>query len=318
MLNPIGNSKRGIGRSFQMSGQGGTKTFFERNVSMKDYDRLFGGQELSEQQLEELKMDPYSEPFILCIRCEKRMGIVEDYFNDNIYENIFAYDRLKNNISIQSENKNVIKLFFLSMIWRSSIARFDNFQIQTTIEQRLKHLLNNSIGDDIEETLKLSSAYEEEIEKEALFCATASVFCDITANQILIDNTTEPYFFEINEYSVCYFGSVDNPSVNEDLFGLEKYISDDSINQGNCQFKICIIENSDWNEKRNKIGQKKASEFVHSTKIDFYKKFVQVNKTKPTEAQVKAFIDDLIYGTETTVALRYSQERIDSLINKHT
>jgi len=317
MINPISDNKRGIGRSFQMSGTGGTKTFFERNVSMKDYDRLFGHADLTDEQLTELRMDPYSEPFILCSRCEKRMGIVEDYFNDNVFYTLFEDEKVNNAISACSHNSDLIKLFFLSMIWRASIAEFDNFKIDAEIENRLKEILNTSIGDDLDSTIELVEQNKDEIKKEGVCCITSRVFCDVTANQILIENCTNPYFFEINEYSVCYFGTSEDHAIQEDLFGLESHINEETINQNEDEFKIAIISNQEWNIKRNRIMQKKAIEFIQHVKQKLVNNYFDRNKKAPKEQIIQAFGHELIHGRGTTLALRYSDDRIEHLIAKY-
>lgn len=318
MLNPIGHTRRGVGRSFQISGISGTTAFFERDVSMKDNERIFESYELSEKQERNLKMDPYSKAYILCSHCEDRIGIIEDYFNDNVYTDLFRPERIKGNISIQDSNTLLIKLFFLSLIWRASIAKFDNFKFPEEIEERLRNILNISIGVTLEETAQLAQENSGLILKERIFCATTRFFCDITANQVFIENYDQPYFFEVNEYSICYFPTNLNMPIEYDLFGLEKYINETTINFNEENFKICVIEGSEWNSKRHKIIEKKLSELYNNIKSRFIQEYIKQNSNKPDATIVKEFLNDLVNGENTTLALRYSEARIMKLITKHS
>ena len=316
MLNPIDNNQRGIGRSFQFSGGIGSKTFFERDVSMNDFDRLFGGQELTDEQLRDLKMDPYSKSYLLCKGCEDRMRIVENYFKDNVFDKITPEDKEFVNSALNSNNL-LIRLFFLSMSWRASVAEFDSFKLPNEIEERLREIIHDSIGNDLDETTNLANDNSEFILNEAIFCCTTRYFCDITANQITIIDQDTPYYFEINEYSLCYFPDQKNLKVQQNLFGLEKYISDLTINLHEDQFKICLVKSSDWNLKRNGLFRYAASKFTQSLRETFVDSYKKTYAKEPDLKLVQAFMTELIHGSGTTTALRYTDERINGLMEKY-
>jgi hypothetical protein len=263
-----------------------------------------------------LKMDPYSMSYLLCPKCEDRMSIVENYFNDNVFKKIDASD---SNFLISAMNSNnlLIRLFFLSMIWRASAAKFDNFKLPINIEEKLRIILNQSIGNGLTETIDLTNTNSGSIISEGLFCCTTRFFCDITANQITILDNGYPYYFEINEYAICYFPNISDLTINQDIFGLEKYINTSTININEDRFKICLIDSSDWNQKRNLLFQFVASKFTEYLRSKFIHTYIKKFRKKPKLISVQSFMIELISGKDTTIALRYTDKRIDSLIEKH-
>lgn len=318
LINPEGIMKRGYGRSYAIGEEKGVKTYIENDVSHSDFIKLFGDTEMDEEKILEIIMDPYAKAYFLCKNCEDRMKILEDYFNDNVYRSILDEERVNGIESIQPGNNLLIRLFFYTLFWRASAAKFDNFEFGNKIEEELRILLNNTIGDSLEEIIQNANDNKDEILKYPLFLGSCREFTNTTQNQIKIENYEQPYFFEINEYSILFFKSKENLNIEADLFGIEKYIKTEFINIDEDRIKIILIETKDWDKKIKIIIERKAHRFLKNTLSRFVKAYYENHKCIPRAKLHDEFKNDLIYGEDTTLSLKYSEERIQKLINKHS
>ncbi len=320
-LNLIEDKRRGVGIGFGL-GEGGVKAFVEQNAPQSRFENVFG-EDLSDEAILALRMDLYSKDYFLCKNCEQRLQVVEDYFNTNAFHNPLttaSVDIIRGiNVAKPEFDNRIIRLFFYSLMWRASAARFSDFQFPNSIELGLRNLLNNSLGDTLEETQARVNVYNNEIISYPIILATASSFSDPTSNTIIVDKCIQPYYFEINEYIIWYFTDTNNYQIDCNLEGLEMYANRDFVNYSEAygELKIVLIPENDWFQKNRSRIRKKAEDFMRKSIHKYFESSQRSKGRAPSQLELENFIQELL-SEDVPEGIRYNESRVDEVIVKHS
>ncbi len=321
-LNKPGVKGRDSGIGYGISGAGGVTAHVEQNVPQSHFEETFGD-DLTDEQILDLQMAIYSKDYFLCKNCEQRLQVVEDYFNNNVYHKSSSGTAIEIiqevEISKPGHDNRIIRLFFYSLLWRASAAKFNGLQFPDAIESKFRDLLDTTLGNSLAETQANAIAQNDEIVSYPLIIATVPAFTNPTANMVFIETCVQPYYFEINEYIVWYFPNPPLYQVVCNLFGLEKYAHKDLINyqEGLGDFKIVLVPEIDWMQKIYIRIQKKGDEFMEAVAKEYFKRFVSNKRRTATEREIKEFEKEL-KSEDVPIGIRYDPKRIDKVIEKHT
>ncbi len=322
LINPPGQTKRGIGRSFGIGGEGGITAHVERDISRADFEELFGSV-LSDVQYEELQMDQFAKANLLCSQCENKVKIVEDYFNDNVYRNVDTVTTVdsinKIDISKPGKDNRIIRLFFYTLLWRASVAKHTNFAFPKPIENQFRELLDSVLGSTIEETTKNAEEYQVQILSYPLIIATCKTFTNPGANQVFIDNCPNPYYYEINEYIIWYYPDVARIVNDCDLLGLSKYAHPSVINLNEAvgDITFVLLPEEDWMIPINTLHERAAKKFFKEVNEKYFSTFRANKKRNPTLPEYTKFREKIV-SDGIAMGIQWTKRRIDDLITKNT
>lgn len=82
--------------------------------------------------------------------------------------NLNTIDVKVNSIILDTKMTCTFKLFWLSIIWRCSVANFGTFKIDTKSENRIKNIIHNSLGDNVKDTRELITKNYDTINEETI------------------------------------------------------------------------------------------------------------------------------------------------------
>jgi hypothetical protein len=321
LINPPGQTKRGVGRSFGITPKGVT-AHVERDIKQEEFEDLFG-KELTDEQYEKLQMDQFAQEHFLCTVCENRIKVVEDYFNDNVYRNISTTTPIAtiNGIeaSMPGQNNRLIRLFFYTLMWRASVARYTGFYFPENIEVELRNLLDLVLGNNLAETNQNSNDHSARIEDYPLIIATVKSFSNPGSNQVYIAHTRNPFYFSINEYIVWFYPDHTKLTVTGDFLGLELYVQRAFINrnEGLGRLNFILIPESDWLIPINKNHERMVNAFFDSVNKKYVKQFRQNKRKEPSFQEYKMF-REAILGDQQFMGIQWTPDRIDEIIRRHT
>jgi len=323
MLNPLDEDKRGYGSSYKISGSKFLDIFFEREYSADKITEVLG-REITDEEIDSLT-DHYAVKYILCKDCEDKMERIESHFNDNLFKIVFdnkstSKTKVNNQIihSVQNADNNIVRLFIISLIWRSSIANIGSFSLEHKIQEKLRVLLDKSLDLNLQELKKKSKANGREIRSFPLILFSTRFFSDTTSNLVHIHKSNGPYFFKINEY-IILFGTKWNQIKNNknDFYGLSKLINyKESINLNETEIKVTELPGSDFQSIKKEIFSLLAKNFINEIVKIFEIIYEKFNQENPTNETIQTFLDDFS-NEDITIAEKYSIENIKRKILKN-
>lgn len=323
MLNPLDENKRGYGSSYSISSTKFLNVFFERKFNPEKITEALG-REIMDNEIEAL-VDHYAVKFILCKDCEDRFERIETYFNDivfkQVFENKYKLTKINNNQiihSLENVNNNIIRLFIISLIWRASITKFDNFTLGHRDQEQIRILLDKSLDLDLKEIEVKSRIYEKEIRSYPMMLFSTRFFSDTTSNLVHIEKSNSTYFFKINEY-IILFGTKQNQirSNTNYLYGLSKIIHyNESINIDENTITVTEIPGSDFHSIKEEIFSKLGEEFIIQLVKIFTTLYEKFHGMRVTEEIVKEFLLDFT-EEDITIAEKYSPENIKKKISEY-
>jgi len=143
--------------------------------------RLFEGSkprytvQLSKEGKQKKLQDTPKENNILCISCEKRLEILENYFS-TIFRDLNGLQNARRKYHFNTEyNQEILicddlqptlfKLFIFSLIWRSSISNlleFETFSLKDNVKEQLRMFLDVNLKSNHNELLQ-SAVYISDI-----------------------------------------------------------------------------------------------------------------------------------------------------------
>ncbi|OXA70458.1 hypothetical protein B0A67_15695 [Flavobacterium aquidurense] len=323
MLNPLDENKRGYGSSYNISSNKFLDVFFERKLDSQKINEVLG-REITDEEIENL-VDHYAVKYILCKNCEDKFERIENYFNITVFKEVFNNKHkqviINNNQIIhllENANNNIVRLFILSLIWRASIVKFDNFILNHRDQEQIRKLLNECLDLDINELEKKTIYHQKKIRSYPLMLFSTRFFSDTTSNLVHIDKSTSPYFFKINEYIILLGTKQNQIRFNTNAFyGLSKYINyNESININEETIKITEISGSDFHSIKDEIFTKIGDEFIIQLVTIFTSLYHSFYGNLAPKEIVQNFLDDFI-DEDITIAEKYSPGNIKKKISEY-
>jgi hypothetical protein len=255
LVNEDVKDKRDKETSFKVSSSDLVSFYMGRNLSPDKIEGLLG-RELTDEEIQK-NLNHYTCDNILCSFCEKRLQIIESQFNDLVYTKIPKANRISLNTKLKftdnlKASPELIKLFFLSIIWRCAVTHFLNFKLDRSVEENLRNFVDSGLPDKVENlsnTVEFIKGRSKEIPMGVLYEEQPE---DSTRNFCFIHQSNRaPYYFIFNEFVVLYYHKKKTFYREPDkCLGLEKLHFKGIINFREGVFKIGLVNKNDWEQFR--------------------------------------------------------------------
>lgn len=211
MANQLGKKEREYEINFRI-GYLEDETYIGRSVSPEKIEEVLGKDQISKN------INPYVRDYILCRICEERIASIESSY-------LGAKTTLSENQTTKKIACKEAILFWLSIIWRCSIASFTGFKLDRKLEKRVETILNNLLPSAETET-----KHYEQLDAFSYRLFKLPPSDDSTKNSlsILKYNSSLPLRLILNEYILVFY--YNNSTLPYSFFGLEKILEEAHIN----------------------------------------------------------------------------------------
>jgi hypothetical protein len=296
----------------------GTDLFLGRGIQQEKVSELIG-RDLTDVDLSK-NINHYTFDNILCSNCERRLSHLESLFKENIYDSLKKQRTVNNKIDLPPENTNTFKLFWLSIIWRCSIVKFDTFNLDSKSESRLGRLLDSSLGNSLKETRELIERNDLNINREVLGVLFVKEFDDYLTNIVFCNPFLKtPYILVLNDFYIFYYSNEGHvKSIKQSMYRLDKLFKpDDYINLGNCKsIRIGIVPTENFKDSRSYIYGLKVQDFLEKIIQLFKDSYSLLFGSNPSREIIAEFVNSVVNKDEVTVFERYKTVRIHQKIRE--
>lgn len=341
-LNFDSSNERGRGVIFAGGDdQGYIKVKFQQNAT-EAFEKVVG-REATNPEIEEAKSTPdFSVDKIFCKDCEDKFGKIETKFQDDISKRLRTQKPI-----VTSENSNLIRVFFLLQIWRSSIVDCEPaFKLSIKVEKELRDIIYEYAEVLLkEENLKElkrdrtkppQKRKEQEIEKKQEIFELKNKISkkhpliihylktnngEYFNNHVCCLAEKNPFIILMNDFIIQFYESKETLEYI-DLYGLNKEKDfEEEVNYEEQDFKIILKSNLIREiflkevAKESSCNQQVYVEKQFKTK--WYERFEKNPEQQVVEMYIQALINsaDYIYGTDIKM-IDFSKENIDIQTNK--
>ena len=196
-------------------GKTDTKTYFGRSVSPEKLNEVFG--EITNDDIKEMK-NPSIVDYFFCIRCENRFSQVESEYAKTL-------EKFNNSHEYKSDiESGAAFLFWTSIVWRMSIAKFYNIILSDSEEEKLRVLLDTHLAAKYTD-INFGKLYDDQNCTSIAYRLLRSIdyskenFTGTVAHPV----HTKPYSLIIDEFALFYYFDQKNLHEKaENFFGLEE------------------------------------------------------------------------------------------------
>lgn len=310
VINYEGSKERDKEYSFSISPQN-IEVYFGQNTLTLDIFKKIYGREFSYDEIDEINKgnipNPYARDYILCSDCEKKLSVIESYFQDNVYK------KLKEGKPISGKNNEnlIIRLFLYSLIWRMSSVKFNNFQLDANTEEKLRVILDKCLSNNVKELLENVVNNKAEITDYPLILTflEASPESDTTENVIWVDlHTKMPYFFIINNLAIQFYTKESHTrSTPRTFFGLTDLVkTKEYVNFKEEKFKISVVNNEGRLSILEEIFSFNAHLKIQKIVEIFRLLYKNIRRVKPTKEQEYWLLQRIIHDEKVNNEGKYS------------
>lgn len=198
--------------------------------------------DLTEERLQQISMNPVSEDYVFCPCCEKMLAV----FLESPYSKFYK--------DCKNIDADIPLFFWISVAWRLSVQEKQGFSFGQELNDRLRHLLHRYLlckenKEDIANLVK-----ETEVSYRMVRCKD---FCRKHAGFIHCRYDEKNEFFSIIVGDLCVCMNFKGDSIPEhfSLYGLEKDIKSAAINKGIEKEKWTDISVEDYKDMISKFIQ---------------------------------------------------------------
>lgn len=341
-LNFDSSNERGRGVIFEGDDQGHIKVKFQQHAT-EAFEKVVG-REATNPEIEEAKSTPdFSVAKIFCEDCETKFEKIETKFQDDISKRLRTQKPI-----VTSKNSNLIRVFFLLQVWRSSIVdRERDFKLPIKVEKELRDIIYEYAEILLKEenlkkltkdrTKRPQERNEQEIEKkQEIFEQNNRISKkhpliiyyletnngEYNNNHVACLTEQNPFIILMNDFIIQFYESKGTLEYI-DLYGLNKEQDfDEEVNYEEQDFKIILKSNLIREiflkevAKESSCNQKIDVEKQFKTK--WYARFEKNPEQQVVEMYIKALINsaDYIYGNSDIKMIDFSKENIDIQTNK--
>jgi hypothetical protein len=321
LVNDDSKDKRDKEKSIRISTSDLISFYIGRNLSPEKIEKLLGRQ-LTEDEIDN-NANHYTRDNVLCSWCEKRLQVIESEFNLKVYTKVQSSNRIQvrenlvftDNLGI---NPEIIRLFFLSIIWRCSVTKFLNLNLVASIEEKLRELLDKGLTEKTEELVIAAGSIKDQLKQFSLGILHESNPDDSTRNICFIHQSNKaPYYFIFNEFIILFYykrKSLYNPP--DKCFGLENLRFKELINFKEDKFKIGILSKDQWNDFRINVVRHLVK--IMSKRIEYLytNLFERIRSLRPPRYLVNSVMREITGGSEDIID-NYSIRRIARIFQKY-
>lgn len=290
----------------------GTDLFLGREIDEEKVRNLLD-RDLTEDEMTN-NINHYTLDNLICTRCEKRLSYLETLFKTDIYDKLKTIEVKKNSISLDLKMTCVFKLFWLSIVWRCSVAKFGSFSIDTKSENRIKSIIHNSLGDNVKDTRELIDKNCSTINEETIGVLYAIETDDYLKNLVFLSPFLQmPYSLIINDFYIFFYSKYGHvKAMKQSMFKLDnEFKHEDYINGPKCSsIKIGIIPSDKFNASREYVYGLKAKDFLDKAVKLHDDTFILVTGKTPNREITANFVDILVNEKNVNLNERYKENRI--------
>lgn len=225
-----------------------------------------------------IKKPEHVDDYIFCTSCEKKLGIIESEcnnplvrFTDQLIQGNLIINRTKQGkkfFSFKHPNKNVLTLYFFSIIWRQCLQQKEEFNT-IFISEKFQEDLREIIDKEISKSIK-------EIENSTDFATYPSLIILTTYHKG--DNSknfinpnpspTSPELFFIGPYDALIFHSQHSSLGFESKTRIPaSMIDSDLIINFSQESIIGILSESAWTKVNNQLVKYVSNKFLHNITV---------------------------------------------------
>lgn len=263
-----GSSKRGKEIAFTLTAS--KQEVHTGDLPSTKYEELFDENSLTNERIEELRIDSLAKDYYLCPNCEK---LLADYL-----ESPYA-SSLKNEKEISGD---IALFFWISVVWRISITKVLGDWLSTAIENNLRIYLfsfleQKQMGQDISALIK-NTPFVYKVLFNPDYLKENAGFINFKTN-----DTHDCAAFLCGDMAV-FMGSGD---FIRDFWGLEEYVENAPINNGLSIENRCIIPIDSFMDAKKAIineFKKKKMEYDRNLLNQVWKK-LNLEGEMPLELQ---------------------------------
>jgi len=198
--NEEGNTDRDKEFGFAIS-ELGISSYFGRSIQPEKIEKNYG--EVNDEVLSK-NLIPLIEDNIFCKDCEIKLGIIE-----NAYASIIKEKPKEENNYNSFENSKTAFLFWTSIVWRLSIAKYSGFKLIKENEEKLHSILNIQFSKRPEEILAYTNP---NIDEKLSYKLLRSIqYSDKSFTLLFCEpDLQNPYMFVIDEFILIVNFDSDN------------------------------------------------------------------------------------------------------------
>ena len=290
----------------------GTDLFLGRDINQDKVNELLG-RDISDEELAR-NINHYTVDKIFCSACEDRFSHLESIFKTDVYDEIQSIDTTDKSVGLSEDKTFVFKLFRLSIFWRCSVVKFDTFSLDSKSERRIGSILNESLGNSVNDTKELIKKNSSKINSEVLGVLYVQNTDDYLSNIVFCNPFLNmPYQLVINDFYLFYYSKQGHVNaIKQSMYKLDNLFKiDDYVNLNNCvTIKIGIIPEKNFKDSRSYIYGLKTSSFLKNNIELFKDAYSLVLGESPSSEAIGSFVDDLVNKDDINVFERYKTDRI--------
>lgn len=309
-----GSNQRDYELTFSFSENEFVDTFFGRSITMDTIEE-YKGKELTEEEIK--KENPFAKDFLLCPSCETNIGVLEDYFAQEVHQRLqkanfkkIVTDKKGNRIVTINAEFDLILLFVLSIFFRCSVSGYHGFNLNG-FERKFRKVLLKYLDDSIEKIKERIKSDPSRIPDFSLITTffESPVAADPTKNFVTILHTEKPFFVYLNEITFQLFvKGKDVTKIKDYFFGITDMVSPkEAATTGKDDFKVTILNKAQLKKILTTVFESAANRQLKF----FQKAFREVHKaifsSLPSDDLVRYFIQ-LLLTQEAPPGERYSRE----------
>jgi hypothetical protein len=215
-----------------MRARGFNETYFGRNVPAEAIED-FKGKALSDEEIQ-ANINPNIQDHIFCTDCEKKLAVIENHFakevDDPLAKNKFPSKISKNGyelVEIEQPRSLITRLFFETVIWRSSIANNSAFKLSEEVERKLRSVINECLDFDIRKVIGNCKTNFDRLAKFPLIITYLENEEDSTKGAVYPDKSKIPHFLMVNQFVLQFFDKEKHlkAPLSNSLYGLTKLLN---------------------------------------------------------------------------------------------
>ena len=295
--------------------------FIGRNVSPETIEEQLG-RALTDEETQNQENKIVKDHF-LCTNCEKRFKAIEDEYLHKVHNVLEKFENESLNV-FASENNYIIRLFFLSQVWRISASKNFPFSFERKFEERVRELLNKILDTKAKNILENAVIYSTDLLSIPLCIIKSTKDFAPTSKPLMVNPlSNKPYFLILNDYVLLIYEKESHTrSTPHDFYGISKFLKKDWINVREKKFKMGYLNNKQWTTVNNKFVIAGRNQRIKNLTTFFIRIHEHKFGSKPTQESINTFLNSA-YNNNLTVGVKYLKENLvkamnDTLTNKHS
>lgn len=240
--------------------------------------RVLTDEELSKQS------NQFARDNFICTTCENRFSRLESLYSEKIAKKISAFRLSTKNTDVLADNGDAFYLFFISVLWRMSVTKWEKFAVSAQIEEDMRLMLHDLLNEDKKQLVSNITSAKDKIMKWPVCFGIADTSIKEVLNEVTYHpGNTTPYSLIVNEFILFLFP--DEKTITQQpqtFFGLEKVISKESISYAG-ELRLSKVTAQDYNFAIDSINKNILQQYYNDSKMLFTDLYTKKKGIAPTD-----------------------------------